>query len=346
MNMLKIGLIGTGGIYRGAHLIGWQTAPNIEVIAVCDANIHLAEQAKADFPDARLYTDYAELLKNEEIDAVSITAPNKFHSIIAIEALKHGKHVLCEKPDAINVIEAQKMAEAAEAANKVLMVMRNNRFSAAAQYVKQLAEQGFFGELYAGRCGWIRTRGIPGRGGWFTTKDLSGGGPLIDLGVHMIDLAMWLSGNPVPKTVTGSTYCKFANAPDANGLIPEGTFNVEDMATGYIRFDNGASLQLEFSWASNIKEESKFVEWRGTKAGFSISNDQLTIYREENGVVISEQPELEEHLVPQHAANIHHFIQCINHEATPTLTPQQGVHMIQILCAIYDSAEQGAEIKL
>jgi len=344
--MLRIGLIGTGGIYRGAHLVGWKTAKDIEVIAVCDANEQLAQQAKADFPDAEVYTNYEQLLDNPNIDAVSITAPNKFHSIIAVQALNKGKHVLCEKPDAINVEEAKKMAEAAKTANKTLMVMRNNRFTASAQYVKKLQEQGYFGELYAGRCGWIRTRGIPGRGGWFTTKELSGGGPLIDLGVHMIDLALWLSGNPVPKTVTGSTYCKFANTPNEQGEIPAGTFDVEDMATGFIRFDNKASLQLEFSWASNVEKETKFVEWRGTKAGFSIIDEQLTIYREENGQVIVEKPVLEEQAIPQHAANIHHFLAAIRNEEKASIVPEQGVHMIQILCSIYDSAEKGMEIQL
>ena len=344
--MLRIGLIGTGGIYRGAHLVGWQTAKDVQVVAVCDANEQLALQAEKDFPGATVYTNYEELLNNPTIDAVSITAPNKYHSIIAVQALNKGKHVLCEKPDAINADEAEKMASAAKAANKILMVMRNNRFTASAQYVRRLQEEGYFGELYAGRCGWIRTRGIPGRGGWFTTKALSGGGPLIDLGVHMIDLALWLSGNPVPKTVSGTTYCKFANSPNEKGEIPAGTFDVEDMATGFIRFENKASLQLEFSWASNIEKETKFVEWRGTKAGFSIIDEQLTIYREENGQVVVEKPQLEQQLTPQHAANIHHFIAAIRGEEKASILPEHGVHMIQILSSIYDSAEQGREIVL
>lgn len=344
--MLKVGIIGTGGIYRYAHLDGWKSAENIEIVAVCDANAELAKKAEQDFPGATVYTDYNDVIARDDIDIVSITTPNKFHSTIAIAALQKGKHVFCEKPDAINVEEARKMANIAEQQGKVLMVMRNNRFTAAAQKVKQLYNEGFFGELYAGRCGWIRTRGIPGRGGWFTTKEMSGGGPLIDLGVHMIDLAMWLSGNPVPKTVSGSVYRKFADRPDENGQIPIGTFDVEDMATGYIRFTNGASLQLEFSWASNVEQEQKFLEWRGTEAGFSIINDQLTLYKEENGIVISIKPELNADEKPQHTENIHHFINVVRGQATPTITPEDGVHMIQILCAIYDSSEQQAEIVL
>lgn len=346
--MLKVGLIGTGGIYRNAHLDGWKAAmaDDVEIVAVCDANAELAKAAEQDFPGASIYTDYMELIARDDIDIVSITTPNKFHSIIAIEALKHGKHVFCEKPDAINPEEAQKMATIAQESGKVLMTMRNNRFTAAAKHVKGLMEQGFFGELYAGRCGWVRTRGIPGRGGWFTTKEMSGGGPLIDLGVHMIDLAMWLGDNPVPTTVSGATYRKFADRPDASGQVPAGTFDVEDMAMGFIRFTNGAALQLEFSWASNVEREQKFIEWRGTEAGFSIIDDQLTIYVERDGQVVAERPELSDSEQPQHVQNIVHFVKCVKGELSPTITPEDGVHMIQILDAIYRSSERGGEIKL
>ncbi|URN92516.1 MAG: Gfo/Idh/MocA family oxidoreductase [Candidatus Pristimantibacillus lignocellulolyticus] len=344
--MLKVGIIGAGGIYRYAHLNGWKTSQDIQVVAVCDANLELAELAEQDFPGATIYTDYKQLIAREDIDIVSITTPNKFHSIIAIEALANNKHVFCEKPDAINPEEARKMADIASQSGKILMAMRNNRFTAAAQHVKQLYNEGFFGELYAGRCGWIRTRGIPGRGGWFTTKEMSGGGPLIDLGVHMIDLAMWLSGDPVPKTVSGSTYRKFADRPDETGVIPAGTFDVEDMATGFIRFENGASLQVEFSWASNIEEEQRFLEWRGTEAGFSLINNELTLFTEVDGQVVSTKPEFPEEELPQHTVNIHHFIDCVLGKDTPTITPQDGVHMIQILSAIYESAEKQAEVRL
>lgn len=343
--MVKVGIIGTGGIYRGAHLDGWKTSTEAQIVAVCDANIESAQKAQEDFPGAEVFSDYKELLKRTDIDAVSITTPNKFHSIIAIEALEAGKHVFCEKPDAINPEEAEKMARIAKESGKVLMVMRNNRFSAAAQHVKKLAAEGYFGELYAGRCGWIRTRGIPGRGGWFTTKELSGGGPLIDLGVHMIDLAMWLSGNQVPKTVSGATYRKFADRADATGQVPQGTFDVEDLAMGFIRFNNGAALQLEFSWASNVAAEKKFLEWRGTEGGFALVNDELTLFKEQAGEVVSEKLTIEEHTTPQHTANIHHFIDCVLGRAAATITPEEGVHMIQILSAIYESAETGSEVQ-
>lgn len=344
--MLKVGVVGTGNIFKQAHLPGWLSRKDVEIIALCDAFRDSAVAVAKDFPDAKVYDDYNELLDNQAIDIVGISTPNIFHSEIAIAALRKGKHVFCEKPDAINPLEAQKMADAAAESGKLLMTMRNNRFSAEAQFMKRLMDKGELGELYMGRCGWIRRRGIPGRGGWFTTKELSGGGPLIDLGVHMIDMAMYLGGSLKPVTVSGSTYRKFADQPDASGQIPSGTFDVEDLAAGFIRFDNGASLQIEFSWASNIAVEQKFLEWRGTKGGFSLINDKLNIFTEKEGALIDEQPSFAAAKIPQHTANIQHFIACVLGKEQPIITPEQGVDMIKILSAIYESAERGKEIRL
>ena len=242
------------------------------------------------YPHAAVYTDYKELLKDESIDAVDICTPNYLHSIIAVDAFKSGKHVLCEKPDAIDVTEVLKMKNAADEAGKVLMVIRNNRFATASQYAKKFVEDGRMGEIYCGRCGWQRRRGIPGKGGWFTTKEQSGGGPLIDLGVHMIDLAVWLMGNPTPVAVSANTYTKFADNDTSDSenskfgdAKSQGTFDVEDLAMGMIRFDNGAVLQIEFSWASNIKEENRFVELRGTKAGLKWKDNEVEFFTEEDG---------------------------------------------------------------
>jgi len=343
---LKVGVVGTGGIFKFAHLPGWLSHKEVEIVAFCDAFKASAEAAAKDFPGTKVYEDYRELIDDPSIDIIGISTPNVYHSEIAIAALNKGKHVFCEKPDAINPAEAQKMADAAKASGKLLMAMRNNRFSEEAKFAKKIIGKGELGELYTGRCGWIRRRGIPGRGGWFTTKELSGGGPLIDLGVHMIDMAMWLAGNPKPVTVSGSTYRKFADRPDASGVVPAGTFDVEDLAAGFIRFDNGASLQIEFSWASNIEEEKKFLEWRGTEGGFSLVNDKLSLFTEREGALIDQKPQFTAAPVPQHTANIQHFVECVLGRETPIITPEHGVDMIKILSAIYESAERGREIVL
>ena len=212
MKKLRIGIIGNGGIAKWAHIPAYKNMDNVEIIAVCDIIEERAKEASEMLGGKpAVFTDYKELLKAEGLDAVDICTPNYLHSIIAVDALHAGLHVFCEKPDAVSVEEALKMGQAAKETGKTLMVMRNNRFHTASQYLKKYIADGKAGEIYAGRCGWQRRRGIPGKGGWFTTKAQSGGGPLIDLGVHMIDLSIWLMGNPRPVAVSGSTYCKFAN---------------------------------------------------------------------------------------------------------------------------------------
>ncbi len=344
--MLKVGVVGTGNIFKYAHLPGWNSSTDVELVAFCDPVSALAKETAQQFDGVKIYTDYLDLLDDPSIDIIGISTPNILHSKIAVAALRKGKHVFCEKPDAVSVVEAQRMVDAAAESGKVLMVMRNNRFSQEAQYIKKLADKGELGELYTGRCGWLRRRGIPGRGGWFTSKAMSGGGPLIDLGVHMIDLALWIAGNPKPVSVSGSTYRKFADQPDFNGGIPEGIFDVEDLAAGFIRFDNGASLQLEFSWASNIEQDMKYVEWRGTKGGFSLIDDKAKVFTEKEGALVDERLNFPATAAAQHTANIHHFIACVLECEQPIITPEQGLDMIKILCAIYESAERGAEIRL
>ena len=209
MSELRIALIGNGGICRGCHVPNYLEDDRVKIVAFCDIIEERAIELRDKYyPDADVYTDYKELLKDESIDAVDICTPNYLHSIIAVDAFRAGKHVLCEKPDAVDVAEVLKMKNAADEAGKVLMVIRNNRFATASQYAKKFVESGRMGEIYCGRCGWQRRRGIPGKGGWFTTKAQSGGGPLIDLGVHVIDFSRYFMGNPKPVSVYGATFQK------------------------------------------------------------------------------------------------------------------------------------------
>jgi predicted dehydrogenase len=305
-------------------------------------------------PATRVFADYHDVLALDDVDAVDICTPNLYHSEIAVAALEAGKHVFCEKPDAVSPEKAQAMADAAAASGKTLMVMRNNRFRPEAQFVKRLADEGQLGDMYAGRCGWIRRRGIPGKGGWFTTKELSGGGPLIDLGVHMIDLAIYLMGNPRPVAVSGATYCKFAET-DASDSVhsdfgekkADGTFDVEDLAMGLIRFGNGATLQVECSWASNIGTESNFVELRGSKGGCKIASDSPPmVFTEMAGVPVDIVPRLSKSALGEHGKNLYHFVDVVLRGAEPIFLPVQGVNMIRILAALYESADTGKEVRL
>ncbi|MDF2923043.1 MAG: oxidoreductase [Paenibacillaceae bacterium] len=351
---LKIGIVGTGNIFKTAHLEPLINHEEVEIVALCDINKPKADKIAAEHNIPYVYEKYEDMLKEQDLDIVDICTPNLFHSKVAVAALQAGMHVFCEKPDAVSPEEAQKMADAAAESGKLLMVMRNNRFSPAAQYLKHYIDEGHTGEIYTGRCGWIRRRGIPGKGGWFTTKELSGGGPLIDLGVHFIDLAVWLMGNPRPVAVTGAVYTKFANNELSDSIHSsfgekqaEGTFDVEDLATGFIRFENGSTLQIEFSWASNVGEEMNFVELRGTKAGASIKRGELQIYTETAGQLTDLTPVFKgKSALSNHGRHLVHFIDCVQGRAEPINTPLQGVDMIKILSAIYESAETGKEVRL
>lgn len=354
MKKWRVGIIGIGGIFKGSHIWEYLEDERLEVVALCDIIEERATEIRdKHFPNAAVYTDFRELLKDETIDSVDICTPNYLHSIIAVAAFEAGKHVFCEKPDAINVEEVLKMNRAAEKAGKTLMIMRNNRFSPASQYAKKYIESGAMGDIYCGRCGWQRRRGIPGKGGWFTTKAQSGGGPLIDLGVHMIDLAIWLMGSPKPVTVTGSTYCKFADSDTSDSVnsdfgdkVSGGTFDVEDLAMGTIRFDNGAQLQIEFSWASNIKQENRFVELRGTKSGLKWRDGDVEVFTEMHGQGCDIHPSNLQPEKKEHVLNLINFYDVVIDGKEPVFKPQQGIDMIKILCAIYKSAETGREVVL
>ncbi|MBE6713814.1 MAG: Gfo/Idh/MocA family oxidoreductase [Ruminococcaceae bacterium] len=363
---LKIGIVGCGGIMRWSHLPAYKNVSDrVEIVAICDIipskmdevtdlahNYHNTDV----IDNAARYTDFEEFVKHPGMEAIDICTPNYLHSVFACKALELGMHVFCEKPDAVSVEEALKMKKASEDAGKVLMIMRNNRHTSSSKKVKRLADAGEFGDIYCGRCGWIRRRGIPGKGGWFTTKEQSGGGPLIDLGVHMIDLAIYIMGNPTPVAVSGSIFTKFAdNEGDASSeharfgeVKADGTFDVEDLAMGFIKFDNGACLQIEFSWASNIEDHDlNFVELRGSKAGlkWTQSGTSSKILTEVYGKLIDVDVTVQDG-VPGHENNLRHFLDVVLDGAEPDFVPQQGVNMIKILSAIYESAATGKEVSL
>ena len=353
-NTLRVGVVGCGGIFGIAHRPAYLKMEDVHVVAMCDIVPEHAHRFLKDFPGARIYTDYRKMIANEDIDAVDICTPNNLHSPIACAALAAGKHVFSEKPDSISVAGVQAMQEAAHQSSKTLMVMRNNRFVPASQFARQYIQEGNTGEIYAAHCAWQRRRGIPGKGGWFTTKARSGGGPLIDLGVHMIDLALWLMGNPKPVTVTGCTYSKFAGnrlSDSANSDFGEakadGVYDVEDLAMGFVRLDNGACLTIEFSWASNVEKERRFVELYGTKAGLKWENEVLTLFEERGGALVNSSPLFPEQSgVSGHEQNLRHFADVILHDAEPTFVPQQGVDMVRLLTALYESAVTGREVCL
>ncbi|MBQ9952491.1 MAG: Gfo/Idh/MocA family oxidoreductase [Clostridia bacterium] len=352
MKKLRIGVVGCGGIFRWAHRPAYLKMEDVEIVALCDIIRERAESFVAEFPGAEVYENYEELIAREDIDAIDICTPNYLHPVIACAAMEAGKHVFSEKPDSPTVEGVLAMKETSEKTGKVLMVMRNNRYVPASVFARKYIQDGEAGEIYAAHCGWQRRRGIPGKGGWFTTKAKSGGGPLIDLGVHMIDLALWLMGNPKPVAVTGCTYSKFAGNSlsdsansDFGDKAADGVYDVEDLAMGFVRMDNGACLTIECSWASNVEEERRFVELYGTKAGLKWDTEKLTLFEERGGTLMDTKPKLPS-VSLGHEMNLRHFVDVVLRGAEPKFLPEQGVDMVKLICALYESAKTGKEVQL
>ncbi|MDD4518019.1 MAG: Gfo/Idh/MocA family oxidoreductase, partial [Limnochordia bacterium] len=203
MKKIKVGIIGVGGIAQTAHIPSWRARKDAEIVAIADINEQKLKQVKEKFMVPHAFTDYREMLAMDEIDVVSVCTPNLTHGIISKDALKAGKHVLCEKPVAVTGKEAEDIAQTAKAVDRIFMGAFCRRFEAASQEMRRRIEQGELGNVYYAKAGYLRRSGIPGLGGWFTDKSRSGGGCMLDIGVHALDLTYWLMGAPEPVSVTG-----------------------------------------------------------------------------------------------------------------------------------------------
>ena len=339
---VRVGVIGLG--VGQHHIWGYQKCAQAEVVAVCDVDSNRAQQVAKKENISRWFTDYRKLVKLPELDAVSICTPNYLHRPVAEAAFAAGKHVLCEKPLSISAKEGAKIVAAAKKAKKKLMMAYVNRFRGESQVLKRFIDTGELGQIYYGKCGWLRRRGIPGMGGWFTTKSKSGGGPLIDLGVHVLDLTLWLMGFPEVESVTGSVYTHFGDKNIGywwrSGNAP---FDVEDLASAFIKLKNGATLTLDASWASNIEKSDEFYSrLMGTKGGAQL--DPLVIYKDALGTQVDLKPAYAK--VDTFAAETAYFVNCILKNKEPMATGEQGLEIMKILDAIYLSAKTGKQISI
>ncbi len=351
---VRIGIIGCGGIANGKHMPALKQLPNVELVAFCDIIVERAEAAKAKYgtPDAKVYEDYRELLKDETIEVVHVCTPNRSHSFITVDALDAGKHVMCEKPMAINSAEAQKMLDAQKRSGKKLTIGYQSRQAAGAQYLKQEAKDGTFGEIYYAKATALRRRAVP-TWGVFLNEYEQGGGPLIDIGTHSLDLTLWLMDNYKPKYCVGTTYHKLnkdTNQGNAWGNWDPDKFTVEDSAFGFVVMENGATINLESSWAINmldVREATTCI--CGTKAGADLY-DGVRI----NGIRNNSQYVLRPTLNPQGAAfyegvnnaepSVMEAAQWINAVVTdtdPCVLPEQAFTVTRILEGIYESAKSG-----
>ncbi len=359
MRTVKIAIIGCGGIANGKHLPALSKMPNVELVAFCDL-VEERAQAAADAygtPNARVYTDYEKLLKTEdEVEAVNVLTPNRSHSIIAVAAMEAGKHVLCEKPMAKDVAGARAMVATAKKTGKKLTIGYQNRCRPDSLYLKQICEAGDLGDIYYARAIALRRRAVP-TWGVFLNEYEQGGGPLIDIGTHALDLTLWLMNNYEPELVVGTKYRKLAdtkNAANAWGPWDPEKFTVEDSAFGFIRFKNGATCVLESSWALNIADPREAVSVLcGSKGGADML-DGLRLNGERFGKTWLNKPDVNMAGVAFYDASgdkpedieAATWISHIVNDTPLRVLPEQALVVTEILDAIYRSAESGEAIKL
>jgi predicted dehydrogenase len=354
---LRVGVIGCGaGLF---HLEGYAEEPRAKVVALAGLDTDRCQSLAKRFEIPRVFRDYQDLLAEDDIDAVSIAVPNSLHAPVAIAALEAGKHVLIEKPLARFASEAESMVAAAEKAGKILAIAFQRRTRHDVQILRDEISGGKLGNIYYAKAFWMRRRGIPGWGSWFTSKEAAGGGPLIDLGVHVVDMALYAMGNPKVVAVSASTYAEIGTQGKGNWVTARGRFQpeetigyeVEDLATAFLRLENGATLLLEASWASFTEVNDAFgIQVYGSQGGGRIfsegyaDTETLTLFHEAGDTTSDSKPRL----VPRsgHAAIINGFVDGILDGKPVSPDGREGLERVRLIDAIYRSAELGKEITL
>lgn len=352
---LRVGVVGLG--FAGeTHTKAYLQLPKVEVLALAGLEKERLAQLGQAYNVPHLHEDYRELVARDDLDIVSVCTPNYLHAPVAIAALESGKHVLCEKPLARSGEEAQTMVQAAAAAKRVLQVAFNHRARGDVQVLKHYLDAGELGRVYHVKASWMRRSGIPGMGSWFTNKEMAGGGPLIDLGVHVLDLALYLLDEPEVMTVSAAKYAELG--PHGRGgragtgkMTTGASYEVEDLATAFIRIADGATLLLEASWAVYGSAGDDFgVTLYGSDGGAEIKvknynwEDTLRIYTDAAGVPAEIHPRVVKG--EGHQAVVRDFIEAVRGGDWPAHTGLEGLRRARIIDACYVSALQGREIAL
>lgn len=352
----RVGIVGCGGIANGKHLPALKALPNVKMVAFCDLIRERAEKALKEYgaEDAKIYDTYEELVADPTIDVVHVLTPNKAHAPISIAAMEAGKDVMCEKPMAKTAADARAMVECAKRTGKTLTIGYQNRFRPDSLYLKKCCEAGDLGEVYYARAHAIRRRAVP-TWGVFLDEEAQGGGPLIDIGTHALDLTLWEMNNYEVESVMGSVYRKLADTKDAANAWgpwdPE-KFTVEDSAMGFIKMKNGATIVLEASWALNsLDVDEAKTSLCGTKAGADMK-DGLRINGERFSKMYVTKPDLEAGGVAFYDGSVkdakdveaEQFYAALENGAKPTVLPEQALVVTEILEAIYTSAKTGKPV--
>jgi predicted dehydrogenase len=349
MGKVRIGVVGAGTI-SDSHLSAYAARDDVELVAVADLNADRARKRQQEYGFTDFHDTAAALFARDDVDAVSICTWNNSHAELAIAALEAGKHVLCEKPLCKTVAEAEQVAQAVERTGKHLEIGYVRRYGRNAEVLKRFIDGGDLGEIYYSKASIIRRTGNPG--GWFADVELSGGGPLIDIGVHCIDLAWWLMGGPKVTTVSANTYTRLGNRGNIQNIGRykaadyDPSFNtVEDLANALVRFDNGSSMMVDVSFSLHAPQDSMLVAIYGDKGGAELE-PQLKMVTEKYDTVLNLNPQIDKLSFDMAAFHreIGHFVELVKGTAEPMAQVSDGLEMMKILRAIYESADKGAEI--
>lgn len=352
MGKIKVAIIGCGTIANAAHIKAYMANPNAEIKYFCDIIKERAEKAVKEYGCGEAIEDYRVALNDPEIEAVSICTPNNVHASIAIDSLRAGKNVLCEKPAARTYAEALEMQKVQHETGKVLNIGVVNRFNTGVNRIRNMIQNGELGEIYHVYVSFRSHRSIPGLGGAFTTKSIAGGGALIDWGVHFLDVVMYCTGDPQPKTVTGQAYSKlgqdmenytyvsmWAGPPNYNG-----TYDVDDFVTAMIRTE-GPTITVNGAWAQNIGVNEMYIDFLGDKAGVRLQyGKEFTVYSAKDGALLETTPKYTSTDMFQN--EIDGFLDCIRTGEKLPSHIDTVILSSQIIQAIYDSSDSRSEITL
>ena len=351
MSELKVGVIGVGGIAR-THMPGWKASEHAQVIAGADISEAALQKWGATHAITKLVTDSAELFADPDIDIIDICTPNNYHAPLAIAAMQAGKHVICEKPLAPNPAQIHDMIAARDASGKMLMTAQHFRFRGASKAMKAEIDDGALGDIYHARSWMLRRAAAPTRPG-FILKQHSGGGPCIDIGVHILDLTLWFMGNPKPVAVTGVARTELAHQEGAfsiwGGPIPS-QFDVEDFATAFVRFENGATLILEVSWMlhhhTGERAEDMQMWLYGTKGGCHWPKCEVYETNYATSQHYNRALQITGDTLEPHALECVEFAQAIVDGAPSPVPAEQSVQVMAILDGVYRSQKEGGQVQL
>lgn len=356
MKKLRIGIVGCGGIANGKHMPALSRIDEVEMVSFCDIIVERAQKAAKQYgiEGATVYEDYREMLAKEDLDVVHVLTPNREHCEVTVAALEAGKHVMCEKPMAKTAADARKMLEAAKRTGKKLTIGYQNRYRSDSMYLKAACERGDLGEIYFAKAHALRRRGVP-TWGVFTDEEKQGGGPLIDIGTHALDLTLWMMNNYEVKSVKGATFRKLAEQKQTGnpwGDWDPKEFTVEDSAFGFIQMKDGATIILESSWALNTLDVGEAqTSLCGTRGGADMKDglrlnfvdlDRMNVQKPDlntGGVAFFEGKKAGAEDVEARM-----WIDCILKDTEPMVKPEQALVVTEILEAIYESAKTGKQI--